>query len=736
MSSAVIFSGTKVKAQKDTISINSGPDIISSTTDPTAVAYSASAGSLLLNTSSGKLYRKNDAGSTTNWTEVGASGQSGINYIANPDALTSTSGWSTYKESDSVTFQDAGDTVTLNSHGLSNNNEIAFTSITSTTGISTNTRYYVVSATTNTFQVATSVGGSALALTTNGSGTMVRFTPKVGSGGTADLSWSRSTTTPLRGNADFNLVKTAVNSMGQGVAYDFSIDLADLGKVLTVAFNYELISGTYAAGDVSVYLVQDPSGTPIVLQPNGYQVASATIGTKMQEIATFQTSNSVTSYRLCIHVSTVSASAYTLGLDSISVGPSATLPASQVISFSGTQVSQSVTANVTNISFTSTLDRTGSWNGTQFACPISGDYLVQTSAVLSSSGTVSVYKNGSFVNYASTTVPSAGAACSGSLLLPNCTTGDLISLRSTVTQTVSGGSLGIFCLGGTPIQGTGTVAVALSGSTTSIGTNTVVTPTTIVRDSHGSWSGSTYTVPVSGYYNIQATIQAGGNTATAYEIYYKQNAGSSVLLGGNRAPSATANMYASGSAVIYCNAGDTLQFIGNQTGVAQAPLVFAASLFRLSSSALSTANETVSFDYYNLSGQSIPTGSFTTITNWTKVHDTQNIFNSTTGIATIPTSGTYLLTGLITYNAGQTWAIGQSYDISLLVNGSTNIYTKTMTIAVTNQNWVTSNASMHYRFRAGDTVALQTYQASSGSRSIFNNVETFRVRFTLAKVGN
>ena len=73
MSSAVIFSGTKVKAQKDTININGGPDIISSTTNPTAVAVNAATGSLLLNTSSGLLYRKNDNGSTTNWSELAIS---------------------------------------------------------------------------------------------------------------------------------------------------------------------------------------------------------------------------------------------------------------------------------------------------------------------------------------------------------------------------------------------------------------------------------------------------------------------------------------------------------------------------------------------------------------------------------------------------------------------------------------------------------------------------------------
>lgn len=71
-----------------------------------------------------------------------------------------------------VTFTDVGDLVTLNNHGLSDGDEVSFSTITSTTGIVINTIYYVVGSTTNTFQVASSVGGSALPLTTNGSGTV------------------------------------------------------------------------------------------------------------------------------------------------------------------------------------------------------------------------------------------------------------------------------------------------------------------------------------------------------------------------------------------------------------------------------------------------------------------------------------------------------------------------------------------------------------------------------------
>lgn len=71
-----------------------------------------------------------------------------------------------------VTTTDVGDTVNLVAHGLSDNDEVSFATIVTTTGIAINTVYFVVGATANTFQVSATLGGSALALTTNGSGTL------------------------------------------------------------------------------------------------------------------------------------------------------------------------------------------------------------------------------------------------------------------------------------------------------------------------------------------------------------------------------------------------------------------------------------------------------------------------------------------------------------------------------------------------------------------------------------
>lgn len=73
-----------------------------------------------------------------------------------------------------VTLREASNKAELNDHGLSNGDRIYFTSITTTTGISTLTTYYVVNKTLNDFQLATSVGGSAIDLLTgDGSGILI-----------------------------------------------------------------------------------------------------------------------------------------------------------------------------------------------------------------------------------------------------------------------------------------------------------------------------------------------------------------------------------------------------------------------------------------------------------------------------------------------------------------------------------------------------------------------------------
>ena len=72
-----------------------------------------------------------------------------------------------------VTLTDEGDLVTLVGHGLPNGKRVSFNSITTTTGIAIYNLYYVVNATTDTFQLSLTQGGTPIALTNNGTGTII-----------------------------------------------------------------------------------------------------------------------------------------------------------------------------------------------------------------------------------------------------------------------------------------------------------------------------------------------------------------------------------------------------------------------------------------------------------------------------------------------------------------------------------------------------------------------------------
>jgi len=74
-----------------------------------------------------------------------------------------------------VSFLDSGDWVVRSNHGYANTNTISFANISTTTGITVDTPYYVINANTNYFNLSNTVGGSAVTLTTDGSGFILPY---------------------------------------------------------------------------------------------------------------------------------------------------------------------------------------------------------------------------------------------------------------------------------------------------------------------------------------------------------------------------------------------------------------------------------------------------------------------------------------------------------------------------------------------------------------------------------
>ena len=69
------------------------------------------------------------------------------------------------------TFVDTGNLVNDVAHGLAAGDRIMFDTVVTTTGLVVNTSYYVLAVDVDNFQIALTPGGTALVLTTDGSGT-------------------------------------------------------------------------------------------------------------------------------------------------------------------------------------------------------------------------------------------------------------------------------------------------------------------------------------------------------------------------------------------------------------------------------------------------------------------------------------------------------------------------------------------------------------------------------------
>lgn len=119
--------------------------------------------------------------------------------------------------------------------------------------------------------------------------------PVDGTAGTASVTFTTSSVTPLRGLKSFIFTKDAVNRQGQGVDYDFTIDESNKAKVLTIDFDYLVNSGTFVAGtsttdsDVIVYLYDVTNAK--LIEPSSIKLLGNSTTISNKHSATFQTAS-------------------------------------------------------------------------------------------------------------------------------------------------------------------------------------------------------------------------------------------------------------------------------------------------------------------------------------------------------------------------------------------------------------------------------------------------------------
>ena len=500
--------------------------------------------------------------------------------------------------------------------------------------------------------------------------------PVDGTGGSPTSTFTTTSTSPLRGLNSFLFSKPASNRQGDGFSYDFTIDASDKGKVLQCSFEYQIASGTFADNDLSVWIYDVTNAS--LIQPAPYLIKNSGIIEKFA--VEFQTASNSTSYRLIVHVGSTSASAYTVKLDNVVLGPQAKLYGSAATDW------VSYSPNVSSVSISSNLGR---WRRVGDTLEVEGQ-ITFNGAGSNSTLTINI-PAGLSIDSAKLTSNSNGIVGSGYwadagvgffnlTVRPNTSntiafyqTSGTASFNSSVAAS---GDVIAFNFK-VPIQGwsssqvfssdadTRVVAALIGGGTAAATANNPIIYSTVGLDTHGAYSTITgkYTVPVSGYYNVNAS---GDGTAAAGTFFYVSVNGNTTA-GYNRpviAVQEVVNQGFSGSGKVFATAGQTIDI--RATNAAGSISSFGTfQVERISGPAQIAASESVSASYTGAP----PTGSlgaaFNTITFGTKVKDSHNAYSS--GSYTVPSSGTYDISSMIKISG--TYTTTSSLFISIFVDG-------------------------------------------------------------------
>lgn len=144
------------------------------------------------------------------------------------------------------TFTDVGELVGAVAHGWVDGDTVIFDTVVSTTGLSADTRYYVVNANDDDFQIEATLGGGALSLVPNGTGTV--YHPTCTFDDTGDL----------------------VNIVGHGYAANTRVMFSGIVSTtgLVEAASYYVKAPTTDSFQVSL----TPAGAAVALTTNGYGI--------------------------------------------------------------------------------------------------------------------------------------------------------------------------------------------------------------------------------------------------------------------------------------------------------------------------------------------------------------------------------------------------------------------------------------------------------------------------------
>lgn len=496
----------------------------------------------------------------------------------------------------------------------------------------------IIGSSSNKILYVSTAGGNVFTLTTN---TSASSRPDNGFvSGATNLSVALNGS-PLFKDDSFVLSKSANDAQGQQASIPFTLDPAYRAKVLNIKVPYKVASGIFTAGsrsadsDLIMYIAyQDPDDSVWkFIEPSSFKFLgnSSTISDVLE--GTFQTHASAVNYRLIFHVATTSASAWSLSLDQISIEKS-----NYTYGTPATDI-QTYTPVITGFGSASSIQ--GSWRRVGDCAEIQFNFTSGTPTAVPAkvslpSGLVadtSKMPSGRIFGPAASTYSSATYFGIASMVDLSDPSNILIGLQSNAAGEFSAANGNALAGSGTKIGGT--ILVPILGWSSSVQmsdrTDTRVvaaryesTATTALAssaytkiptwgvknvDTHSAMSGDTYTVPVSGLYEISGMVTLNSYAWTTGQLKYAAYKNGSFL--GLIAKWAPTNSVSGAAASAACTQGELLADLKSgdlltfhvwqsqtASGLALGGTETCVQIKRLSGPSAIAANETVAASYW------------------------------------------------------------------------------------------------------------------------------------------
>lgn len=576
-------------------------------------------------------------------------------------------------------------------------------------------------------------------------------------GGTpAGVTFTRSETSPLVRDASFVLSKDAANRQGSGAYYEFDVESGHQTLKSLLRMIADTTDANIADGDLGVFLVMsddDFSSDFLVVEPNNPDILAGV----PQIFKQLQFNAGKTKGRLCIHIRSTNATAYTAKFDDVVLGPhelatgTTTLdereytPITQAIGTPTTDLKWSrngqklmVQGRITAGTITSDQVQIGLPNNLVISDSVNSRRVVGTyfrdASTTNNGGAVHALAGDSYVTVSQAAVFGATAVgalnpASGNQCFSN---GEVFSIEFEVSiQGWSSDSISSEDFGGRDVSVTATVSSAQSipnNSYTKMEIDSVEFDSVASLDS----ANNRLIVKESGIYFINGSFNVSTSAGTlSQEIRVN---GTSVKR--NTQQPSSVQSPTDSNRLIELNKDDYVELFVYQSSGSSANLNINAfsnflSLYKLSSPQTILETEIVAARYTSDSGQVINNNVDTDIIYEDKDYDTHNKYDNSTGEYEIPISGYYHINA--SFEIFAAYVDNQRQSIYIKVNGS-NVKEVRFegTTGASNVRAVCSEISDTLFLNKDDVIKITGLQSSGSSDNL--DAESINNVFSIVRI--